>query len=274
MVPLALTHVAKVAFPDLLENNVLVTPYIAGGPIKSRDLEPGLIRDFATIQNHFNSPEFCKESGTDDGGFYKRFVIRCLETGYRNLLEFRIHNLHIVEQHRTIAAYLLPNQDQLAGEVSDMPFARQHHDFREGSILGENPQVIIDWGSSYGRGPFLYDLAPFLFNHERNLEVFVEHSDICKQVDRKTIDRWLYAATSARFFSFWAYIRELVECEQVEDLEAFLEYHYATYRGLLEREFAQTYLPLPSQGMALRERRQETCESASLAWCGRPEVTR
>jgi len=201
LVPLALTHVVKVAYPDLLDDSILVTPFIAGGPIKGRDLEPGLIRDFATIQNYFNSPEFLVEPGTEGGVFFERYLVRCLEIGYRNLLGFRTRNLHIVEQHISIAEHLLPNQNQLAEEFSYMPFARQHHDFREGNILGANPQVIIDWGSSYGRGPFLYDLAPFLFSHERNLEVFIEHSDICKQADRETIDRWLYVATSARFFS-------------------------------------------------------------------------
>jgi aminoglycoside phosphotransferase (APT) family kinase protein len=115
-----------------------------------------------------------------------------------------------------------------------MPFARQHHDFREGNILGENPQVIIDWGSSYGHGPFLYDLAPFLLNHQENLAIFIQHSDICKQAGRTAIKRWLYVAACARFMTFFTYIRERADCEKVKDLEAFLEYHYQTYGSLLQ----------------------------------------
>lgn len=52
--------------------------------------------------------------------------------------------------------------------------------------------------------------------------------------DRKTIGRWLYIATCARFVSLFTYIKEQAECEKVKDLEAFVEYHYEAYQGLLQ----------------------------------------
>lgn len=234
LAPLQLTHVVKVVYPDLLDKNILVAEYVDGGPIRSKELEPGLIRDFATVQNHFNSPVFISEPRQDDDFFFARFLIRSFETGYNNLLQLRIHSFPVVKKYVEIAEHLMAHKDQIVAEFSSTPFARQHHDFREGSILGRDPQVIIDWGSSYGHGPFLYDLAPFLFGHKENLGVFMQHSDICKKADRKTIARWLYVATCARFVSFLTYIRELTETERINNLEAFLEYHYQTYGGLLQ----------------------------------------
>jgi hypothetical protein len=234
LTPLRLRHVVSPSFPALLDKNILVSEYITGGPIQSKDLEAGLIRDFATLQNHFNSSEFLREPRTDDGGFFRNYLTRCFETGYNNLKALLMHGFPIVEDFVRVAQYLLATQDEIILEFSSMPFARQHHDFREGSILGENPQVIIDWGSSYGHGPFLYDLAPFLLNHPKNLEIFIQHSDICKNADRMTIERWLYTAACARFMSFFTYIREQTDCERVNDFEAFLAYHYQTYSSLLQ----------------------------------------
>jgi hypothetical protein len=235
LVPLQLPHVVKVVYPDLLDSNILVAAYVSGGPIKSKDLEPGLIRDFATIQNHFNSPAFVSEAPRDDGFFFGQFLIRCFETGYNNLLQLQTRGFPVANRYVEIAEHLMKGQKQIVVEFSSMPFAQQHHDLREGSILGSNPQVIIDWGSSYGYGPFLYDLAPFLFNHKQNLEVFAQHSDICRGANRETTERWLYVATCARFVSFFTYLQEQTEAEKVADMEAFLEYHYDTYKGLLQR---------------------------------------
>ncbi len=234
LTPLRLLHIVRPSFPDLLDRNILVSETITGGPIQSKDLEAGLIRDFTTFQNHFNSPEFLQGPRTDDGGFFRDYLTSCFETGYNNLVELRVHGFPIVEKFVKVAQHLMATQDEIIFEFSSMPFARQHHDFREGNILGENPQVIIDWGSSYGHGPFLYDLAPFLLNDQENLEIFIQHSDICKQADRMAIKRWLYVAACARFMTFFTYIREQADCEKVKDLEAWLTYHYQTYASLLQ----------------------------------------
>lgn len=42
----------------------------------------------------------------------------------------------------------------------------------------------------------------------------------------------------ARFMSYYTYRRELTEAENVADMETFLEYHYDTYQGLLQRNDA------------------------------------
>jgi len=240
LIPLELTHVEMVIYPDLLAKNILVTEYIAGGTLKSKDLEPGLIWDFARIQNHLNSPAFNQELGQDDRFFFGNYLLKCFEEGYRSLLGMREHDLPIVERYIEIADHLTANEAQIVKEFSGMPFARQHHDLREGNILAKSPQRIIDWGSSYGHGPFLYDLAPFLFAQEENLGIFIAHSDICRQADRGTIERWLYIATCARFVGLLRYIGLLTDLEDRERLSEFLEYHYRTYSGLLQQMSLKT----------------------------------
>ena len=183
-----------------------------------------------------DSPASAPKRSRDDTAFFARSVINWFDKGCNNLRELSTRGLPVIEQYAEIAAHLMAHRAKIVSGFSSMPFARQHHDFREGSILGSNPQVIIDWGSSYGNGPFLYDLAPFLFCNEENFHIFFQHSDICKNADRKTIDRWLYFATCARFLSFLAYIWELTETERIDDLETFLEYHHQTYKGLLQSQ--------------------------------------
>jgi hypothetical protein len=116
-------------------------------------------------------------------------------------------------------------------------FARQHHDFKEDNIIGE-PQKLIDWGSSYGYGPFLFDLAPFLVNDPDSLETFIKSSDNRKNTPRKQIDRWLHAPLGARFLGLLRWHlhpdepRGIIHSE--EECRSFLEYEYRPYKKLLE----------------------------------------
>jgi hypothetical protein len=119
-----------------------------------------------------------------------------------------------------------------------MPFGWLHHDFRETHIVGDPPR-LIDWGSSYGHGPFLFDLGPFLVNDVRGLECFIAHSDICGSASRAEIDRWLYTANCASFagFTLWR-LADPGYARRVQDktsCQALLEYEYPVYEPIVDK---------------------------------------
>ena len=232
--PLELRHVERVIYPGLLDQNILVTDYITGGPIQSKDLEPGLIRDFATIQNHVGRPKSTDHLPASDEVGLDQHALRCFEQGYANVSALEQHGFDIATSCRKVADHLMDRREEIVGEHSAMPEAWQHHDFREANILGRDPQKIVDWGSSYGLGPFLFDMAPFIFNHEGNRRAFLAHSEICRQADASAVERWIYAATCVRFMEFLRYsVRHLVTSADREGAAEILAYHYHTYGGLL-----------------------------------------
>lgn len=232
LAPLGLTHVETVIYPHLLDQNILVTAYDPSGLLRRKeDLDPDLVREFALIQNHFNAPEFVRGPLGDHNFGFGRYAERCLDQGYRNLLALRTHNLPIVDECIALTGHLMDCQEQLIAEYSGMPFARQHHDLREANISAGPPQRIRDWGSSYGHGPFLFDVAPFLLHHEPNLDVFMRHSDLCRQVGRRTIERWVYVAGCVRFMEWLRWF--LVESESPQGMAGLLAHEYMTYRHLM-----------------------------------------
>ncbi|MGD2175506.1 MAG: hypothetical protein PVJ27_08890, partial [Candidatus Brocadiaceae bacterium] len=226
MIPLRLSHVPRVAFPALLRGSILVTDFITGGPIQSKMLEPGLVRDFATVQNRLRS----RAPTPSDRRFFREGFLRCSEGGRDRLRRLRAEQQWLVlEGYAEIAARLARDTEQFACEFASMPFARQHHDFREENILAGPPQVICDWGSSYGHGPFLYDLAPFCLRHPENLAAYAEHSKICRQADAPQVRRWVHVGAVA---GFWSVLHYLDEFSSGSDTERFLDYQYETYRRL------------------------------------------
>jgi hypothetical protein len=112
-----------------------------------------------------------------------------------------------------------------------MPSGWLHHDFREENILAGQPQYVADWGSSYGPGPFLYDLAPFLFGCPGRLDVFAESSELCDGVSRQAVERWLYAATAARCAALLRHALPLRP--RLDELEPYLACQFEVYGGLL-----------------------------------------
>jgi hypothetical protein len=153
-------------------------------------------------------------------------------------LALRVHDLPIVKAFIEIADHLRAHRDEITDAFSGMPFAWLHHDFPEAHIVGPSPK-LLDWGSSYGHGPFLFDLAPFLLTDPRGLEVFIAHSDICKQAARSEIDRWLYAGACAGFagLTLW-YLGEFGYTDGRQSREAckaLLQYEYSAYKGLLKQ---------------------------------------
>jgi hypothetical protein len=231
--PLGLRHIERVIHPDLLDRNVLVTDYISGRPIESNNLEPSLVQDFATIQNRVGRPESGNSPPASDGVGLDEHALRCFEQGHANVSALEQHGFDIATSYRKLADHLMDRQGEIVGDYSAMPEAWQHHDFREANILGRDPQKIVDWGSSYGSGPFLFDMAPVVFSHEANRRVFLEHSEICREADTSTVERWIYTAACVRLMEFLRYfVPSLVASDDKPASAGYLAYHYETYGGL------------------------------------------
>lgn len=239
---LNLKHLPGAAYPSLLEKLILVRDFIPGKPIKSKKLEPGLIKDFAVIQNRLNDKGLFKKYdkfgdrhfNTRDDGFFRRGISDYFSFCPRRLAALKKYDLQVVDDFKMIYQHLKKEKKQILDEFSGMPFARQHHDFREDNIVGR-PQKLIDWGSSYGHGPFMFDLAPFLIGNKKSLETYIKYSDICKQHTREEIDRFVYVGAAVRFIEFIRWRTTPGDnFKSMEECRKFLEHEYKTYRLLLE----------------------------------------
>jgi hypothetical protein len=229
---LGLEHLPRLISPELLQQDILVTLFVPGGPIKSKRLEPGLLGDYAALQNHLNRPEQVDGPLHDDEFFYGGSVLRWGRGARKRLQELhRRENCPIVGQYRRLTEQIGRDIERLAHEYSVMPFAWLHHDFREANILAGPPQIIVDWGSSYGRGPFMFDVAPFCLRYRENLEPFTAHSDICRAARKEDIERWLLVAARVRFLAMLHYLGEL---PPARSLEQFLQYEWETYSKLAD----------------------------------------
>jgi len=209
---LGLRIAPQVVYPDMLGQHVLVSSFTDGQPIQQKKLDAGLIRNFAHMQNALNDrrlfrsgrpPSGCKYTDHDDG-FFRNGMLSNIEGGYRNLLALRDLALPIVDRLIAVADRIRTNADRLASMYAEMPFAWQHHDFREGHILG-NPQRLVDWGSSYGHGPFLFDLAPFFVDDVDGSGLYRQELEICRNISAGVFDVWMQGALAARFASFLTY---------------------------------------------------------------------
>jgi len=227
----------------LLEQGVLVTDFIGGERPRTKRLQPSLVHNYAVMQNALNdrslfdqnpTPSGCKYTDRDDG-FYKSSLVENFRNGrgYLQVLSGK-YLPPILDEYNKIADYIEDRLDDFASEFSAMPFAWLHNDFREDNILGD-PQRLIDWGSSYGHGPFLTDLAPFLVDEPGTFELFVQGSDICRSVDSSAAKRWLMISLAARFVEFIKFRIDL----NVGDVDArqacrsYLEYEYFPFRHLI-----------------------------------------
>ena len=241
----------KVVFPELLKENILVAEYIPGGVLQDKKLDQGLVINYCAMQNAFNDRQLFGSlepftqvdySDRDDAGFYRALLPRGCREGYPKLVALRQYNLPIVDDYIRVADLVRAYEDQIAGEYSAMPFGWLHHDFREDNIVG-SPQKLVDWGSSYGHGPFLFDLAPFLINDEMSLRTFVAQSDICHRASPTDIERWVFIATCATFVGFWLWrIKDPDEpggnWTTRNECRDFLEYEFEPFRALIDHRAA------------------------------------
>ena len=240
----------RIVLPELLEQDIAVYEYIRGTPLKGKTLPQTLIKNYALMQNILNQEHVFRQADafrgctftSEDDGFYRNSITRCIDQGYENLLKLRAHSLPVVEAFIEIADYIRTCRAPIIDDFAGMPFGWLHHDFRELQIIGDPPK-LIDWGSSYGHGPFLFDLAPFLVNDEHGLTTFIAHSDICQSATRAEIERWLYAANCASLgaFMLWrvADAGNASVMQNRESCRTLLEYEYPAYQGIINH--SRTY---------------------------------
>jgi len=211
LVPLNLRHVQRFIAPSLLDKNVLVTEYLPHGTLSELNISPDLIREYAELQNTFNKKPYIDDldldidengflRGDPVNGFYIKAIKPSFEIGYQNLKQsIAMHNPAFSDECRAIADYIMKHKEAISYEYATMPYAYLHNDFRVDNISDSDPQYIIDWGSCWGWGPFIFDVAPVLLNDKRNLQVYTKTSDICRESDSSQIHRWIVVAACARF---------------------------------------------------------------------------
>jgi hypothetical protein len=246
LVHLDLSRLPSTPFPKLIKHKILVQKYIPDKPLKNKKLDIELIRQFAIFQNRMNDKSFfdrynildLENYGQEDNGFFKGYTGSKNFTYAENSLNqlSGMSTLKIIPRFWEILEHLKKDKQSITNDFSSMPFARQHHDFKENNLIGKQ-QKLIDWGSSYGYGPFMYDLAPFLINDHQALETYIKTSDICRNSSIIQVKRWLYVALAARFLSLLRWDlhpnepRALIHTEK--KCKDFMEYEYKTYKRLL-----------------------------------------
>lgn len=193
-----------VVCPNLLARDILVSPYLGRCVPPGGWLEPRLFREYARMQNTLNTPavqQRLKRShgfGWEDDGYYRKNVgvevVKPMRPVRRAKRKF---GWPVYDLWLEALASLKGMEQRIQRAYTGMPFARLHYDFREDNVVG-HPQRLTDWGSSYGHGMFMYDVAVHIGGHAEARDAFVVTSDICRRASRRDVDRWLWLASSIR----------------------------------------------------------------------------
>lgn len=239
---LNLRHVPPIRSSRLLEKMILVTDYIAGGTMQDLALDADLVREMAVIQNHCSGSQQDSEKAREH---CRSRAIWCFARAAENLQSLRSGTTctEIVDYERVFSTIEARTSD-VAQRFASMPLARLHHDFYPNNILAGPPQVVVDWGSSYGNGPFLYDLAPYLLLSAANLAAFAETSDLCGEVGGAQLQEWLICATSVRFASFLkgVFDRGPGQTASAGRWSRFLGFHWPMFAAL-DTDIAKELVP-------------------------------
>lgn len=243
---LNLSHLPHAFYPELLKKKILVMPLINGKMLRKRIISLHLLKDFIIFQNKMNIKSFFLKNNPlrldnfskKDDGFFKNGLYKEWEDGKENLLKLKKkYNLAIIDKFLEIIGYISKDKDKIIADFSKMPFARQHHDFREDNILVNGQgQFLLDWGSSYGYGPFLYDYSKFIIYNKKAFNLLLRSSDICKRAKKEKIKRWLYVALVKKMFNMlkWYISEGHHNIETKAKTKKMLEYEYKTYKYLLK----------------------------------------
>ena len=241
-----LKHIPGAVNLRLLDKKILLSEFIEGHMLKFRKIDLGLLNDFIIFQNKMKDKKFfdrynhfkLKNYSNSDNGFFKSRFKSELKTGRMNLINAkRKYTIPIIDKYLQICDYLKLNQDKISEDFSKMPFTRQHHDFKENNIIkSKNGDILIDWGSSYGYGPFMYDLAIFLIHDKKALKILMNKSNLANKYSKAQIERWLYVSLAYRYTDFtnWYIRKKAPNLESEIKLKKILNYNYKTYSYLLK----------------------------------------
>jgi len=243
---LKLEHLPYSLYPKLLNEKVLVRKFILGKMLRSKKIDLGLLRDFVIMRNKLNNEKFfdkynilkLKNYSQKDDGFYEKGLKGNFAYAPRVLKKLGKYKLKEVDDFWKILRHIKKDKKSIIKDSVNMPFAKQHQDFREDNIIvgKDGKQKLIDWGSSYGYRSFMYDPVPFLVNNPRALKAYIKNSDNCKGISDEQIKRWIYVALAARFLDVirWRLHPNEKRAETKKSCKKFLSYEYKTYRELLK----------------------------------------
>lgn len=230
---LGLDVAPRILEPELLPQGVLVAEWLTGGHARGHRLDGHLIAEMAAFHKALNDSERVRAAApwersfrvTREPDFYRDTVRRVFREGPPKLAALKL-DLPIAARWLALAERLQGRVQGLAEAYATMPYAWLHHDLREANIVG-TPQRVADWGSSYGHGPFLYDLAPFMANDPDGLAYYCARSPLCAGIDQATIEGWLVAALAARFGGWLTWCLPIAPASTLAEWEALLAYEFA-----------------------------------------------
>jgi len=246
LVKLRLRDLPFSLYPKLLKQKILIRPFIVGRMLRSKNIDLDLLKDFALMRNKMNDKKYfdkynilkLNNYSQKDNGFYKK----CMESNFSKasgiLKKLDKYQLKEVENFKEILSHIRKNKKTIIKDYVEMPFAKQHQDFREDNIIIEKGgrHKLIDWGSAYGYNPFMYEVAPFLVSHPKALQAYIKNSKNCKGVSKEQISRWVYVALAACFLD--VIMSRLHSNENRTNTKAnckkYLAYEYKTYKKLLK----------------------------------------
>lgn len=241
---LRLKHLPYSRYPNLLKKKILVRDFIQGKMLRSKKIDLKLIKDFAIMRKKLNDKKFfdkynifkLKNYSQKDDGFYAKGMENSIRYCSKVLRKLNKYSLKEVDNFWEILNLIKKNKRSIINDFVKMPFAKQHQDFREDNIIiGKDcEQRLIDWGSSYGYNPFMYDIAPFVANNPKALQFYLKNSGI--KAEKEQIKRWIYVGLCARFLDVvrWRLHPSEKRADTKEHCKKYLAYEYKTYRRLLE----------------------------------------
>lgn len=244
---LRLKNLPYAVYPNLLKQKILVRFYIPGKMLKNKNVDLELLKNFALMRNrladkkYFDRHNFLKlhNYSRKDDGFYTRGLSENFKFASKRLKYLQKYNLEIVDKYLELFNYLNENKDKILKEFGEMPLAKQHQDFREDNIIvmPNKKQALIDWGSSYGYNPFMYDVSPFIIKNIQAKKIYLKFDNICKKLTKEQINRWIYIGLVARFFDIirWRLDPSEKRADTKEHCKKYLEYEWKTYKYLLSK---------------------------------------
>ena len=233
---LSLRHVPDIVYPDMLHHNVLVVAFVPGGNLTSKHLDSSLVAEYAQIQRQWQQQGRHKPRTASDVQRSGDYCMACNAKAGEVLDRLTKEGYPFADTAATLYEGLADRMAAIAQDLAQMPLGLLHHDFREENVLVGPPQQICDWGSCYGEGPFLFDLAPFVIHDSELLSCFLRCRVPAANYSSADINRWLFAALALRFLGFLRYFWDLCPGASPADrrTEAFIRYHLDTYELLAD----------------------------------------
>jgi thiamine kinase-like enzyme len=178
-----------------------------------------------TIFDEWVLPAKRDKSGHD---FYADALIRCLAQARENVQKVEGVGLEKPQAICEVLELVGEHPNELADGFGAVPFAWIHNDFRDENIVGADGdgggQRLIDWGSSYGYGPYLYDIAPYLLESGEAMRAYAVESTIWRRrtVDQRSSDLIVCATAALLGYLHW-HLGDLLQDGDVACLQRSLQ---------------------------------------------------